>query len=394
MFERTHLQQVIKVIQEPRRFIRVVLGPRQVGKSTLVHQLIQKYKFGSMMVSADAIGASNTVWLEQQWETARIKLKQSQAPEFLLVIDEIQKIDNWSETVKLLWDADTQNGLQLKVIVLGSSRLLIQKGLTESLAGRFEITFMSHWSFNEMHAAFGWNEHQYVWFGGYPGSAPLIDDEQRWKNYLKDSLIETCISKDILMLTRVDKPALMKHLFELGCNYSGQILSFNKMLGQLKDAGNTTTLSHYLHLLSTAGLIAGIEKYSKNIIRKKSSSPKFQVYNTALISAQSNDTFSEALKNNAFWGRMVESAIGAHLLNSAVTGDFMLSYWRDGDDEVDFVMEQKKLIGVEVKTGAAQKTSGMAAFKKEHNPDKMLLVGDSGLSWQEFLKINPLELFG
>ena len=394
MFERPHLQQVTKRILEPRKFIQVILGPRQVGKTTLVSQLVQKYKSETLVVSADALGASNTYWLEQQWETARIKLKQSGAEEFLLVVDEIQKIDNWSETVKLLWDTDTKNNVQLKLIILGSSRLLIQQGLTESLAGRFETTFMSHWSFSEMHEAFGWSENQYVWFGGYPGAASLISDEQRWKHYVKESLIESSISKDILMLTRVDKPALMKRLFELSCHYSGQILSFNKMLGQLKDAGNTTTLSHYLSLLSTAGLVAGIEKYSNNIIRKKSSSPKFQVYNTALISAQSNDSFEEATANPAIWGRLVESAVGAHLLNHAITGDFSLSYWREGDEEVDFVMEQKQLIGIEVKSGAVQKTSGMAAFKKKFNPDKILLIGNTGFTWQEFLKTKPSDLFG
>ena len=394
MFERPHLQQVVKRIQEPRKFIQVILGPRQVGKTTLVNQLVQKYASESLVVSADAVDASNSFWLEQQWETSRIKLKQSGAKEFLLVVDEIQKINNWSETVKLLWDADTKNNVSLKVVVLGSSRLLIQQGLTESLAGRFETTFMSHWSYSEMHEAFDWNENQFVWFGGYPGAATLISDEQRWKNYVKDSLIETSISKDILMLTRVDKPALMKRLFELSCHYSGQILSFNKMLGQLKDAGNTTTLSHYLSLLSTAGLVTGIEKYSNNIIRKKSSSPKFQVYNTALINAQSNTSFEEAMGNPAFWGRLVESAVGAHLLNQAVSRDFALSYWREGNDEVDFVIEQKQLIGIEVKSGSTENTSGMAAFKKKFNPDKILLIGNIGLTWQAFLQMKSGELFG
>jgi len=300
MFERPHLQQIIKRMEEPRKFIHVIFGPRQVGKTTLVNQMVKKYSFGSLVVSADAIDAYNTYWLEQQWELARIKLTQSGGEEFLLVVDEIQKIDNWSEKVKSLWDQDTKNNLPLKVIVLGSSRLLIQQGLTESLAGRFETTFMSHWSYSEMLAAFGWNEKQYVYFGGYPGAASLISDQQRWKQYVRESLIETSISKDILMLTRVDKPALMKRLFELSCTYSGQILSYNKMLGQLRDAGNTTTLSHYLTLLRTAGLVTGIEKYSSNIIRKKSSSPKFQVYNTALISALSNESFEDALQNPAF----------------------------------------------------------------------------------------------
>ena len=393
MFERPHLQQIIKRMEEPRKFIQVIFGPRQVGKTTLVNQMVKKYSFGSLVVSADAIDAYNTYWLEQQWELARIKLTQSGGEDFLLVVDEIQKIDNWSEKVKSLWDQDTKNNLPLKVIVLGSSRLLIQQGLTESLAGRFETTFMSHWSYSEMLAAFGWNEEQYVYFGGYPGAASLISDQQRWKQYVRESLIETSISKDILMLTRVDKPALMKRLFELSCTYSGQILSYNKMLGQLRDAGNTTTLSHYLTLLSTAGLVTGIEKYSSNIIRKKSSSPKFQVYNTALISALSNESFEDALQNPAFWGRLIESAVGVHLLNHSVSGDFALTYWREGNDEVDFVIEQKKLIGIEVKSGAVHNTSGMAAFKKKFNPDKLVVIGNTGLPWQEFLQMKPEELF-
>jgi uncharacterized protein len=394
MFERPHLQVLINRMQEPRKFIQVILGPRQVGKTTLVNQLVQKYPFGSIVVSADAIGAYNTYWLEQQWEIARIKLAQNGGKEFLLVVDEIQKIDNWSEIVKSLWDQDTSNHIPLKLVVLGSSRLLIQQGLTESLAGRFETTFMSHWSYSEMHAAFGWNEQQYVYFGGYPGAASLVSDEQRWKQYVRESLIETSISKDILMLTRVDKPALMKRLFELSCNYSGQILSYNKMLGQLKDAGNSTTLSHYLSLLSTAGLVTGIEKYSNNIIRKKSSSPKFQVFNTSLISAQSNTSFEEAMGNPAIWGRLVESAVGAHLLNQSVSGDFALSYWREGNDEVDFVIDQKQLIGIEVKSGTTQNTSGMAAFKKKFSPHKILLIGNTGLTWQAFLQMKKGDLFG
>ncbi|MCK9404480.1 MAG: AAA family ATPase [Chitinophagaceae bacterium] len=275
MFERAHLQILIKRTLEARRFIQVVMGPRQVGKTTMVNQLVEKLSIPHHFTSADAVAASDNIWL---------KLKQSKRADFLLIIDEIQKIDNWSETVKLLWDADTRTKISIKVILLGSSRMLLQKGLTESLAGRFETTYMGHWSFIEMQAAFGWNAEKYAWFGGYPGSATLIDDEVRWKNYIQSALIETSVSKDILMTTRIDKPALMKRLFELGCLYSGQIVSFTKILGQLQDAGNTTTLSHYLNLLDTAGLLTGIEKYAGTILRKRASSPKFQVHNTALIS--------------------------------------------------------------------------------------------------------------
>jgi predicted AAA+ superfamily ATPase len=394
MFERSTIKTLNDRIKEPRRFIQVVMGPRQVGKTTMVIQLLGELKMGSLFESADAIPASDSVWIEQIWNNARLKMAQNNADEFLLVIDEIQKIDNWSEIIKRLWDEDTQKGRNLKVILLGSSRLLVQQGLTESLAGRFESIYLGHWTFNEMHTAFGWNIDQFVWFGGYPGSAPLINDEERWKSYVVNALIETSISKDILMLTRVDKPALMKRLFELGCLYSGQILSYTKIQGQLQDAGNTTTLSHYLSLLDTAGLLAGLEKYGADIIRKRSSSPKFQVHNTALVSSQRNELFEEIKLKPSEWGRMVESSIGAHFVNAAQVSGFNLFYWRHRNEEVDFVLEKRgKVVAVEVKTGSEVVTSGMKTFRDNFHPDKILLAGKRGLSWEDLLTINPNELF-
>jgi predicted AAA+ superfamily ATPase len=395
MYERSAIKGLIERMNEPRRFIQVLMGPRQVGKTTMIHQLFDHLKIDYLFENADAIAAGNSFWVQQVWESARLKMdQQDHKAEFLLVIDEIQKIDNWSEIVKSLWDTDTNTGRNLKVILLGSSRLLMQQGLTESLAGRFESTYLGHWAFVEMHEAFGWTAEQFVWFGGYPGSAQLISDEERWKNYVVNALIETSISKDILMLTRVDKPALMKRLFELGCLYSGQVLSYTKVQGQLQDAGNTTTLSHYLSLLDTAGLLAGIEKYAADIIRKRSSSPKFQVYNTALISAQRNELFDAIKIQPDKWGRMVESAVGAHLLNAGQINGFGVYYWRNRNEEVDFVIEKRgKVVAIEVKTNAEDNTAGMKAFKEQFNPDKILLVGKKGLPWQDFLKMKPLELF-
>lgn len=394
MFERPYLQILTNRINEPRRFIQVLMGPRQVGKTTLVTQLTKKLNTPHLFVSADAVPASDSSWLSAQWDAARIQMQQKESTEFLLIIDEIQKIANWSETVKLLWDTDTRTNTNLKVILLGSSRLLLQQGLTESLAGRFETSYMGHWSFAEMHQAFGWTSDEYVWYGGYPGSASLITDEERWKQYVVGSLIETSISKDILMLTRVDKPALMKRLFEIGCNYSGQILSYTKIMGQLLDAGNTTTLAHYLGLLETAGLLSGLEKFDSKLIRKRSSSPKFQVHNTALISAQRAETFQEVRSRPDAWGRIVESAIGAYLINRSYTAGFQVYYWREGNHEVDFVLEYRgKVIGIEVKSGQVQSTFGMQVFKKTQGPDRVLLVGDDSLSWQEFLQLDISTLF-
>ena len=394
MFYRSYLETVKKRIQEPRKFIQVILGPRQVGKTTMITQLLSQLSVPNLYESADAIPVTNSVWLTQLWEAARLQIKVSGATEYLIVIDEIQKIDNWSEIVKQQWDKDTRERTNIKVILLGSSRLLIQQGLTESLAGRFETMYLGHWTYTEMQEAFGWSIEQYVYFGGYPGSATLIDDEERWKNYIKDSLIETSISKDILMLTRVNKPALLKRLFELGSLYSGQVLSYTKIIGQLQDAGNTTTLANYLKLLSDCGLLGGLDKYAGDIIRKRGSSPKFQVYNNALITSQANDTYEKAIINPELWGRLVESSVGTHLINNSIPERYNLYYWREGNHEVDFILEKgDKVIGLEVKSGMKAENTGMGVFAEKFHPEKVLLVGTGGIPYEEFLKINPRELF-
>jgi hypothetical protein len=394
MFQRQHISGLQKRIEEPRSYIQVLVGPRQVGKTTMANQLLKELKIPWLIESADAVPAGNSSWIEQLWEGVRLKMKVSSYREFLLVIDEVQKISGWSEMVKKLWDEDTREGLNIKVMLLGSSRLMLQHGLTESLAGRFELLHIPHWSLKEMNQAFGWDEEKFAWFGGYPGSAKLIHDEPRWKNYVCDSLIETSISRDILMLTRIDKPALMKKLFELGCSYSGQILSFTKIQGQLQDAGNTTTLSHYLNLLETAGLLGGIEKFAADVIRKRSSSPKFQVFNNALLSSQRIETFSEIKGNPGVWGRIVESAIGSHLINHSAGKNYNVFYWRDRMNEVDFVLEKKGLIvAIEVKSTPSAPKRGMDFFKSKYKPDKIYLVDNRSLSWKEFLTINPEDLF-
>ncbi len=392
--ERVYLQDIKSRLYEPRMFIQVIVGPRQVGKTTMVNQILAQIDLPYIFESADAVPSSNSTWLSQIWDSARVRLKMSDKSEFLIVIDEIQKIENWSEVVKQNWDRDSREGINIKVVLLGSSRLLIQKGLTESLAGRFEKTYLGHWSYGEMREAFGWSLEQYIYYGGYPGSAPLIGDEDRWKSYVKDALIETSISKDILMLTRVEKPALLKRLFELGSVYSGQIVSFTKLIGEMQDAGNTTTLSHYLTLLSDCGLIGGVSKYAGEQVRSRASKPKFQVYNNALLSSQSSERFEDVVINPKEWGRLVESSIGAHLINYAAMERFNLYYWREKSEEVDFIIERGgKIIGIEVKSGRRTTNKGMAIFAAKFNPEKVIVVGSGGMPIEEFLQMNPMVLF-
>ena len=392
MFKRAIFNDILKRIKEPRKFIQVLAGPRQTGKTTLAKQLMEKIGIPAHYASADEPALKNASWLEQQWETVRFKAKNKSGA--LLVLDEIQKLQDWSEKVKRLWDEDTFNGIPLKIILLGSSPLLIKSGLTESMAGRFELVPVTHWSFSEMKEAFGWNFEQFIYFGGYPGAAELINDAERWMHYIKDSLIETSISRDILLMTRVDKPALLRRMFELGCTYSGQILSYQKMIGQLQDAGNTTTLAHYLDLLSGAGFVTGLQKYAGQQVRIRASSPKLLVFNTALMTAMSNIKFDELFGNRDLWGRWVESGIGAYLLNQTIGCDIKLHYWSKGNEEVDFVLVKgNRITAIEVKSGAVRAIlPGMDSFSREFKITKKLLVGAQGIPLTEFLTTPIAEL--
>jgi len=393
-YQRPQLQILKSRIASPRRFIQALTGPRQVGKTTIVKQLLQETQTPSLYLAADSVAYASNIWIEQQWEAVRLKYKISGFNEFLLIIDEIQKISNWSEIVKAMWDYDSFNNLNIKLILLGSSGLVLQKGLNESLAGRYELIKVPHWSFAEMNSCFGFSAEQYAWFGGYPGSANLISDEYRWKDYIKNAFIDSIINKDIIMLNRVDKPALMRQVFELGVHYSSQILSITKMMGSLQDSGNSTTISHYVKLLDSAGLLTGIQKYYKEKHREKASIPKWQVKNTAFVSSLSSSTFDEIQKVKAAWGRIIESAVGAHLINCSLSGTYEVYYWRHRNKEVDFVLQkQDKLIGIEVKSGKTKPTQGMKEFKMKYNPEKVLLVGTEGLHWADFLKVDPAELF-
>ena len=384
-FRRPQAAVLAERLAEPRRFLQVVAGPRQVGKSTLVQQVTGELSLPVRYASADEPTLRSPDWISQQWEAAR--LDASGKAGALLVLDEIQKIPAWSETVKRLWDEDTRKKRPLKVVLLGSAPLLMAQGLTESLAGRFETLRLPHWSLTEMRAAFGWSLEQYLYFGGYPGAAPLVGDPKRWARYIADSLIETSIARDVLLLSRVDKPALLRRLFELACRYSGQVLSYTKMIGQLQDAGNTTTLAHYLDLLAGAGMVCGLAKYAGDAARSRGSSPKLQVLNTALMSVTAGVSPAEARADREFRGRLIESAVGAHLANAAAAAECELYYWRERGQEVDFVVKaHSRLTAIEVKSGRApQAHPGTAAFAAAFKVRRTLLVGGDGISVEEFL---------
>lgn len=392
MYQRTIANLLLSRLKEPRRFLQVLMGPRQTGKTTLMKQVLSEVGIPFAYHSADAIPGDALSWLGGVWETARAVQRANHHAEFLLVVDEIQKIRGWSEAVKREWDADSFADRPIKVVLLGSSRVLLERGLADSMMGRFETIRVPHWSWPEMRDAFGWTPEQHIWFGGYPGAAPLVADPERWSQYIGAAIIDATINKDILVDAPVGKPALLRQTFELAAAYSGKELSLTKMMGSLRDAGNTTTLSGYLALLHASGLLAGLRKYANDAARRRASVPKMQVHDNALRTHYANRSFSDALADPAEWGRCVESAVGAHLLSRAASGGYEVLYWRDGNLEVDYVLHRRsRLAAIEVKTTAESSTDGLAAFRQRFSPATSLVVGPAGLPLPEFLSTDPAE---
>jgi uncharacterized protein len=367
-------------------FLHVLVGARQTGKTTAADQIAAEWPGPVLRASADLAPPPGPEWIESQWRRA----ERERGRRILLILDEVQKVPGWSEVVKSLWDG-SRGSRRIRLLILGSSALLVQKGLTESLAGRFILHRSPHWTFRECHDAFGWSLDRWIFFGGYPGSTRFLPDETAWRQYIADSLVETAIARDVLQMSTITKPALLRHLFGFAAQTPAQILSYTKMLGSLHDAGNTTTLSHYLQLLEAAFLASGLERATRTK-RQRGSSPKLVIWNNALVNALSGRTYKEARSDPAWWGRLVENAAGAHLLNHLWAPTWQVGYWREGNDEVDYVVNgAKQMTAFEIKSGAPGHTAGLDAFRKRFPRARVLTVGAHGIPLEEFFSVDPVE---
>lgn len=385
-FERDIVDQLVSRLREPRRFIQVIVGPRQTGKTTAVRQALNKVGLPYRFARASQDIPSSRDWLRREWEEARILAYNSDAP-VVFVVDEIQMVSQWSSVVKALWDEDTDNDSTMQVVLTGSSSLLIQSGLRESLAGRFEIMYSQQWDYRECREAFGMTLDDYLFYGGYPGALPLRGDRERWLAYMTDSIINPSILKDVISLERITKPALMSALFTLGAAYSAQELSYRKIMGQLDDAGNTTTIARYLQVLSDAGLLTGIHKYSDALVRRRNSSPRFMVHDTALLTVSYGAQRDLLLTDPGKRGHLIESAVGAYLIRRATREGFEVNWWRDAHGhEVDFVISSgPNRTALEIKGGRIRQLGGLDAFCAQYPGTHSLVVGSYETPVEDFL---------
>lgn len=419
MYQRSHVSHLFRrVSQDSNMRIVAITGPRQVGKTTIALQVRQRLiesKIPCWYVPMDDIASAefdrfgvqetgsgiqagappNEQMLAEIWKQARRASLQSKRG-LVLFLDEIQIVPHWSSVVKGLWDTDRRREYPLRVVILGSAAWRMLVGQNESLAGRFDAMRVTHWSPREMILAFGLTIEKFIFFGGYP--SPFNNQSEHinlpaWREYISNSVITPIIDRDIVGLTRIRKPALMRQLIDLVPSYSGQLVSYTKLLGQLQDAGNATTLASYLDLLSDAGLVVALTPYTPSPHLGRTRSPKLNVLNTALMTANSSYSFQEARADRRFWGRIVESAVGAHLYNTRNTGT-RIHFWRhkSGEHEVDFVISRgPHLVGVEVKSGNVRSPRGLGGFRDRFPDAKTMVVGPGGVPFSEFFSYTADE---
>ena len=419
-FERPHVARLVRMLENDGAMrIVAITGPRQTGKTTIALQARRRLEASGrpcwyvplddptpdefhapgLLDGVDTIPAGSSPdarWLVDIWESARRAAERVEQG-LVLVLDEIQSIPRWSNVVKGLWDGDRRSERSLRIAILGSAPWSLLTGLHESLAGRFDPLPVAHWSLLEMARAFDLTLDEFVFLGGYPGSVhgrPGAWNLGAWRRHIARAITTPAIDRDIVQLTRVRKPALMRQLMDLAPRHSGQIMSYNKLLGQLRDAGNVTTVAQYLERLSDAGLVTGLSRYAPSPHRSRAASPKLNVLNTALMTAVSGYSMEEAMAVTDYWGRVVESAVGAHLWNTRDVGT-RIHYWRDRAkraNEVDFVVDRgAHVLGIEVKSGRPGGASGLRAFRDRFPDARTLLVGTGGVPLNEFLSRSAEE---
>lgn len=391
MYERAIVGVLESRLREPRRFIQIVVGPRQTGKSTAVGQALSKLDAPVVSLAFDRPRDRRSSRIEEVWRQAR-EVEEREG-EVILSLDEIQKVSDWSSTVKFLWDEDSAAGRKVKVVLTGSSALTLQKGMAESLKGRFEELFSTQWTFGECREAFRYSLEQFLFFGGYPGASAFVTDQDRWFSYLHNSIIEPTITQDVLEMETVKKPALLRALFEIGAAYSAQEVSYRKLLGQLDDRGNVEVISHYLDLLNHAGLLAGLKKYDDKVLVAKTSSPRLMVHDTSLMTAAREEDCATLFADSAQRGHLAETAVGAYLIARSKQERFAVHWWRKGNAEVDFVLKKgAKRTAIEVKSGRTGSLAGLARFADEYPGTYMMVVGGEKCPLEHFL-LGEVPLF-
>ena len=403
-FERKEKDTILDRLKEEPHHMMMYWGPRQSGKTTLIKQVLAAYPGESLYINVDEFNEEiegkqfpqiekvrpegrRAAWMLYCWDHMRRRARKSQKT-VVFVIDEVQKIDDWSRRVKGMWDRDRMDSNAIHIILLGSSPHLLQKGLSESLHGRYYQIKSYHWCYAEMSQAFGFSLDEFIYYGGYPGAAKLIHKNKEWRQYVRTSIINNNIHGDVLGLLDIEHPKILKKLYEIGSKYSAQIFEFQK-ISAATQGGRQPLLEEYLDILERVYMLTGLFSWA-NSMHRRSGSPKFQVLNNALMSCTHGYTLEEAKADQEYWGRLVESAVGAHILNSYDDPSAQLYYWRQNGHEVDFVVERgPKLVAIEVKSGRKVKAhEGMHEFQRRFQPTKTLVVGTGGIPLEEFFSIS------
>jgi predicted AAA+ superfamily ATPase len=382
--------------------IQLLSGPRQVGKTTLLLELAEELGAAALYAPADAPEAVLPGFWERLWDQAEEVA--GKAGRAVVLLDEAHLVPDWAGRLKGVWDRLRRKKLPIQIVATGSSALRLASGSRESLAGRFERITLTHWSAASLAQVFKLSPEvaalTIVEEGSYPGAFELRSDRARWSAYLRDAIVGPAIGRDILALAAVRRPALLRQVFGACASSPAQIVSLQKIQGQLQDAGALETIAHYLALLEEAYLVAPIQKYAARAARRRNAPPKLVTLSNALSAAvDPRGAPSQKAEPDRF-GAWVENACLAHAWNAGQ----QVSYWREEPLEVDGILEGSwGSWAIEVKTGGFQASDlkGLLELTRRHRALRPLVIceqsrigtaertGVSAISWQQFLLDGP-----
>ena len=381
--------------------IQLLTGPRQVGKTTLLLELARQFGEAAVYMAGDEPDAALPGFWERCWTETEARAQRGTA---VLLLDEIHHLPDWAARLKGQWDRLRRQHLPLHVVATGSSALRVATGSRESLAGRFERMTLSHWPAAALGSTFHLSEHSaalsLVQFGSYPGTMELKSDPARWRAYLRDAIIEPAIGRDVLSLGAIRRPALLRQVFAIATASPAQVVSLQKLQGQLQDKGALETVAHYLAMLQEAYLVSPLERFSTRAHRRRSAPPKLLTLNNALLSAMHPDGPPDPAKEPQRFGAWVENACLAFAVNQGQR----VMYWREEPLEIDAVFEGSwGNWAVEVKTGSfdVHSLKGLLEFCRRNPKFTPLVITAPGsesmprrhglrsVTWEEFLTSGP-----
>lgn len=365
-FERTHVQALLSRLSLPSPAVQAVVGPRQVGKSTLIRQVLEKLEAPTVFLSCKSVQYRQTGWIHKEWEIARLLAKHH--GHCVIAVDDAQRLPGWAPLLCQLHKEDLEQQRDIRIVITGSSELELLQQLKDKFPQSHEVIRAGYWTYPEMRCAFNWGIEQYLFYGGLPRSGDEPSDDETWLNWIRELMFDNLLKEDVKAVAPAQNHEAIFDYFKVSSVHSGNIMSYAQLAQKLPFTVKPTTLANYQKVLSRAGISNGLARIQDGGEISRSGSPKLQLSSNAWLTGMMNSRFDKLRSQGVIWKQVFKSAVGAHLLNFAQENAYSVHYWFDRQHRVDFVLKKNDaLVPIVVMPGdVKQGTDAIQAFAKNN----------------------------